>query len=265
VEHHYLDEHASIDSPVHRLEARTKLVALLTLVVCTALTPPTALWAFGVYLLLLAVLLGLSRLPLAAVLRRALWFGPFILTAVLLVPFVQRGDGAVAAELAVGGLRLRLYSTGLLVARGILLKSGVSALSVILLVSTTHFSQLLKGMERLGLPRLLLAIISFLYRYLFLLLDQFMRLLRAARSRNLEAGPLSLRLRAAGGIVGSLFIRTYSRAERVHAAMLARGYQGTLPLLRDTRLGAADFAFLGVFLPAVIGVCAAALLGFPEA
>jgi cobalt/nickel transport system permease protein len=145
------------------------------------------------------------------------------------------------------------------------LKSGVSALSVILLVSTTHFSQLLKGMERLGLPRLLLAIISFLYRYLFLLLDQFMRLLRAARSRNLEAGPLSLRLRAAGGIVGSLFIRTYSRAERVHAAMLARGYQGTLPLLRDTRLGAADFAFLGVFLPAVIGVCAAALLGFPEA
>jgi cobalt/nickel transport system permease protein len=264
VEHHYLDEHASIDSPVHRLEARAKLVAFLTLVVCTSLIPPAALWAFGVYLLLLAVLLGLSRLPLLAVLRRLLWFGPFVLTAVLLVPFVQRGGGAVAARLAVGGLRLNVYRSGLLVARGILLKSGLSALSVILLVSTTHFSQLLKGMERLRLPRLLLAITSFLYRYLFLLLDQFMRLLRAARSRNLEAGPLSLRLRAAGGIVGSLFIRTYSRAERVHAAMLARGYEGSLPVLHDTRLRSADFVFLGLFVPAVVGVCVAALLGLPE-
>lgn len=256
---HPLDEHAGLDSPVHRLEARSKLAALLALVVCAALTPPEALWAFGAYFLALAVLYVLSRLPLAAVLRRVAWFGPFVLTAVLLLPLWGRGDGTVAAEFSAGGLRVRLYRAGILAARGVLLKAGLSALAVVLLVSTTHFSQLLRGLARLRFPRLLLAIISFLYRYLFLLLDQLTRLLRAARARNLEAGRLALRLRAAGGMAGSLFIRTFARAERVHAAMLARGYDGTLPALDDPRLGIADLLFLATFLPAVVSVCAAAL------
>ena len=107
-----------------------------------------------------------------------------------------------------------------------LLKSLIAGASAVLLVCTTPFSGLLAALQADALPRLLLAIIAFLYRYLFLLQGEFLRLVRAARSRNCGSRPAGVRLAAAGGIVGSLFLRTYARGERVYTAMLARGYDG---------------------------------------
>jgi cobalt/nickel transport system permease protein len=261
VEHNYLDELAQRDSPVHRLEARAKLLGALTLALAAVLLPPERTWPFGVYLAIVAGLVTLARLPLGIVLKRAAAFGPFILTAVVLLPFTRVGDGTVGAVIPLGSLRVHLYRAGLLAAKGVLLKSLISALSMIVLVSTTPFSRLLRAMERLRFPRLLLAIIAFLYRYLFLLLGEFLRLTRAARSRNWEAGPLPVRLRATGGIVGSLFLRTYSRGERVYTAMLARGFDGRFRPLTETSLTVRDVAALAGFLALVLGVLAAALFG----
>jgi cobalt/nickel transport system permease protein len=210
-----------------------------------------------VYLSLACSLLAVARLPLGIVLRRAAAFGPFILTAVVLLPFTRTGDGTVSVVLPLGLLQVHLYRAGLLAAKAILLKSLISALSIIVLVSTTPFSRLLRAMEQLRFPRLLLAIIAFLYRYLFLLLGEFLRLSRAARSRNWEAGPLPVRLRAIGGILGSLFLRTYSRAERVYMAMLARGFDGRFRPLTETSLAVRDVASLVGFLVPVLGVLAA--------
>jgi cobalt/nickel transport system permease protein len=261
VEHHYLDEYAQLHSPVHRLEPRVKVVAALALILCTVLVPQQRSWPFAVYFALLAAALLLSRLPLAHVLRRAAWLGPFVLVAVLLLPFTRAGDGAVAASLSLWGGRLIVYRAGLLAAEGVLLKAFLCALSVILLVSTTQFAQLLRAMERLRFPRLILLLCSFIYRYLFLLLGELLRLRRAARSRNLEAGRFRLRLRAIGGMVGSLALRSFDRAERVHLAMLSRGYTGTLPVRRERGAGRGELAFLGLFLAIAVGVLVAALLG----
>jgi cobalt/nickel transport system permease protein len=265
VEHNYLDELAQRDSPVHRLEARVKFIGALTLVVAAVLLPPERTWPFVVYLALAACLVALARLPLGIVLKRAAAFGPFILTAVLLLPFSRPGDGTVSVMIPIGSLQVRLYRAGLLGAKAILLKSLISALSMIVLISTTPFSRLLRAMERLRLPRLLLAIMAFLYRYLFLLRGEFLRLTRAARSRNWEAGPIRVRLRAIGGIVGSLFLRTYSRGERVYTAMLARGFDGRFRPLTETSLAARDIAWLAGFLALVLGVLAVALFGGPAA
>jgi cobalt/nickel transport system permease protein len=265
VEHSHLDELAQRDSPVHRLEARVKLLGALTLVLATVLLPPEQTWPFGVYLACVAVLLALARLPLAAVLKRAAAIGPFILTAVVLLPFTRPGDGTVSAVIPLGALELNLYRAGLLAAKSVLLKSLISALSVMVLVSTTPFSRLLRAMERLRFPRLLLAVIAFLYRYLFLLLEELLRLTRAARSRNWEAGPFRVRLRATGGIVGSLFLRTYSRGERVYTAMLARGFDGRFRPLTETSLVVRDVTVLCLFLAFVLGVLAAALVAHAPA
>lgn len=260
MEHHYLDEFADRDSPIHRLEARTKVLCTLALILSAVLVPEELNWPFAVYLALLAVLLAASCLPLAHVLKRAAAFGPFILTAVLLVPFTRRGDGGVAWAISLGGINLRVYQAGLVTAKGILVKSLISALSVILLVSTTHFSQLLKALERLRFPHLSLTVISFLYRYLFLLMGELLRLLRAARARNWEAGRWRQRIKTAGGIVGSLFLRTYDRAERVHMAMLSRGYDAGIRTLSDTIMAVRDYLFLGAFLTVVVGVAVLALV-----
>jgi cobalt/nickel transport system permease protein len=261
VEHNYLDELARGDSPVHRLEARAKLIGALALVLAAVLLPPERTWPFLAYLIVLAGLVALARLPLRIVLKRAATFGPFILTAVLLLPFTRAGDGTVGAVIPLGAFEVRLYRAGLLAAKGVLLKSLIAALSMIVLVSTTPFNRLLRAMERLRFPPLLLAIIAFLYRYLFLLLGEFLRLTRAARSRNWEAGPIRVRLRAIGGIVGSLFLRTYSRGERVYMAMLARGFDGRFRPLSETSLEARDVAALCAFVALVFGVLAASLAG----
>ncbi|MGQ9631920.1 MAG: cobalt ECF transporter T component CbiQ [bacterium] len=260
MEHRYLDEYAYLESPIHRLEARTKIICTLALIVSAVLIPPEFNWPFAAHFAILAGMVALSKLPPLFVLKRAMVVGPFILTAVILVPFSRRGDGAVVGAIPLWGVELHLYRAGLLAAKGILFKSFISASSVILLVSTTHFSQLLKGMERLRFPRLIVVIISFLYRYLFLLLDEFMRVTRAAGARNWEAGRWRTRVKAIGGIVGSLFLRTYSRAERVHIAMLSRGFDGDVRTLYDTSMAARDFVFIGAFLAAVGGIHASAIL-----
>ena len=265
MEHSYLDELARRSSPLHRVEARLKAAGALGMIVAAMLLPPERTWPFAAYLAVLGGLLLLARLPLLPVLRRLAGLAPFVLTAAVLLPFTRPGDGTVSASLQLGGWELRLYRAGLLAAKAVLLKSLISGGSAVLLVCTTPFSGLLRGLERLHFPRLLLTIISFLYRYLFLLQGEFLRLARAARSRNWDAGPLRVRLAAAGGIVGSLFLRTYDRGERVYTAMLARGYDGRSRTLSDPAVTRGAAAGLGVFLALVLGVLAAALLAAPGA
>ena len=259
MEHNYLDELALRSSPVHRRETRVKLACALALIVAAVLVPPERSWPFAAFLALLAAVLAAARLPLLPVLRRAAAFGPFVLTAVVLLPFTRPGDGTVSAVLP--GLRVHVYRAGLLAAKGVLLKSLICAFSVVLLTSTTRFSSLLAALERLRFPRLLLVVVAFLYRYLFLLQGEFLRLTRAARARNWERGPARVRLRAAGGIVGSLFLRTYERGERIYTAMLARGFDGRFRTVPEPGPGGADWAALAVFLCLVIGVTAAGLAG----
>ncbi len=261
MERHYLDEYARMDTPVHRVEARVKLLSVLALIVFAVLTPPERNWPFAAYLLLISAALILARLPLLFVVKRALWFGPFVLTALILVPFTRRGDGTAVTVVSLWGLRITLYRAGLLAAKSILFKSFISAMSVILLVSTTRFSRLVEAMERMRFPRLLLTTISFLYRYLLLLIDQFMRLNRAAGARNLKAAGLCIRIQAIGGIVGSLFLRTYSRGERIFIVMLSRGYDGTVSVPCEPVLTRADLLILCGVLAGAGGIYLAAMLG----
>ena len=260
MEHSFLDELARRSSPVHRLEARLKAAGALVLILAAVLLPPERTWPFAAYLALLAGLLLLARLPLLPVLKRLAGLAPFVLTAAVLLPFSRPGDGTVSASLALGGWELRVYKAGLLASKAVLLKSLIAGASAVLLVCTTPFSGLLAALQRMRFPRLLLAIIAFLYRYLFLLQGEFLRLVRAARSRNWEAGPPRVRLAAAGGIVGSLFLRTYARGERVYTAMLARGYDGRFRTLAEPAVTRAAAWARGIFLLLVLGVLAAALL-----
>ena len=255
MEHTYPDELAYGDSPLHRVDARAKLVAMLIVVVTAALLPARSTWPFAACLGAIACGIAAARLPFFRLLKRTAVIAPFILTAVIFVPFTRRGDGGVSLEIPLFGSSLPVYRAGLLEAKAILLKSFVSALSVLLLISTTRFNLVLKAMERLRVPRAVLLIVSFLYRYLFLLAGEFKQLTRAAYSRNWRTGPWRLRLRAAGGILGSLFLRTYARGERVHAAMLSRGYDGTVTLEDLQPLRARDIA-----LPAAAAAACAALL-----
>jgi cobalt/nickel transport system permease protein len=146
-------------------------------------------------------------------------------------------------------------------ARGfsLLLKSYLSALAVLLVVSTTPFPALLRGLETIGAPRFLLMVVQFLYRYLFVISEeaQHMTIAAASRGATVRGVMAGARFRAAAGALAVLFARSYGRAEDIHRAMLARGFLGRFRTLHTLRFGRADGVFLALAVLAPVALRAA--------
>ena len=130
-------------------------------------------------------------------------------------------------------------------------KATIGTLSAALLGATTTFPDVLRGLERMRVPRLLILIAGFMYRYLFVIVEEVGRMRAALVSRGyrprhaLQAGPM-------GRVATAMFLRTYSRGERVHQAMLARGYRGTMPQLVPLTLRRSDIAFVAAVALALV-------------
>jgi len=216
--------HRTGDSPLHRLPAHCKLVALLAFVLVVVGTPRTAYWAFGAYALLLAAVVAVARLPPLFVLRRMTIELPFVAFA-LALPFLAAGDRVEVLGVAVS-------VNGLLGAWNILAKGTLGVAASVVLAATTDPRDLLVGIQRLRGPELLTQIATFMLRYAEVVTGEArrMRVARAAR------GFRSRDLRNAAVLAhssGALFIRSYERGERVYLAMLSRGYTGALPVLTE--------------------------------
>jgi cobalt/nickel transport system permease protein len=228
---HFLDPYQPRSSPVHRLDARVKFVLALAFILTVALTPAGA---WPVYVLLLSLVLSagvLSELGLGYVLKRASLALPFVLAA---LPVIFTLDGQVLYTLVAGPWTLAATSEGLERFLSIAAKSWISVQAALLLAASTPFPDLLIAMRWVRVPRLLVAIFGLMWRYLFVLVDEAVRMLRAraARSgqpelsRGKTGGSLAWRGRVAGGMAGSLFLRGIERSDRIYAAMLSRGYDG---------------------------------------
>jgi cobalt/nickel transport system permease protein len=209
------------DTVVHRLPAHVKLVALLAFVLLVVATPREAFWAFAAYAVLLGVVVGLARLPPTLVLRRMVVEVPFVVFA-LLLPFVALGP-----EVEVLGVSVS--QDGLLAAWNILAKGTLGVVASIVLAATTDARALLVGLQRLHLPPTLVEIASFMVRYGDVVAGDMRRMRVARESRGFEARHLG-HLRVVATSAGALFIRSYERGERVHLAMLSRGYTGRMPV-----------------------------------
>lgn len=247
MKHAFLDRYSGLHSPVHQLDPRAKLVGFVALILVCVTTPPNLYYVFAAYLGVELVLLCLSRLPLRHVAKRMLIVLPFVLVVAAFIPFFDKGGGSYN----LGPVRVSAH--GLLVLWNVAAKSTVSVLAVILLSSTTPFPDLLHGMERLRVPRLLVALLSFTYRYIFVLVDEMQRMRRARDSRAWR-GKWLWQAKVIGHMVAALFLRSYERGERVYAAMLARGYDGGLRSLYIYELGVMElgFAALVVLVPVAV-------------
>ncbi|MFH1807137.1 MAG: cobalt ECF transporter T component CbiQ [Pseudomonadota bacterium] len=260
--HHYFDRLAYASSPVHRLDPRVKLsLALLAILVGTGVGDD-GLWrllplAGGTLLCALW-----ARLPLVGLLRRSLLVVPFVLAVAVLLPF--QGEGAVAWSLQVGGFELALRETGLHRLGTVAARSYLAIWVVLVLVSTTRFHLLLAALRSLGMPRLLVMVLGFLYRYLFVVTGEALRMRRAREARAVGRSRLRLRLGAAGSTIGLLFVRAYERAERVYQAMLARGFDGELPLPQPLHLHGRDWMALGLGLAGLLVVLLLPLSRWPS-
>ncbi|MFE9043241.1 cobalt ECF transporter T component CbiQ [Streptomyces sp. NPDC012421] len=240
------------DSPVHHLPPHTKLVAVLGFVLVVVSTPREAVWAFACYAALLGTVAALARVPAGFLLRRLAIELPFVGFA-LLMPFVVPGE---QTEL----LGVSVSVPGLWGAWNILAKGTLGVAASVLLAATTELRALILGLQRLGLPSLLVQIASFMIRYGDVVTDELRRMSVARRSRGFEArGPRHWGVLAK--TAGALFIRSYERGERVHLAMISRGYTGTMPLLDERPTARAQWAAALALPLAALPLCLLALLG----
>jgi len=237
VHHVVLDRWSHGASALHRRDARAKTLAVLVFLIALATAQRSFLALSACYFVILAAVVVAAGLPLGSALKRASVVLPF--TAVFAIISLAAGEPMRAAAL--------------------IAKSYLSALAVLILVSTTPLPELLRGLERMGVPRYLLMVTQFLYRYLFVISEEAQHMRAAAQAKSGSIRVLFNRSKfgAAAGALGVLFARSYGHAEGIHQAMLARGFQGTFRTLAARAFNKADAAFVMAALIVLVGARAA--------
>ena len=245
------DRYLERASAVHRLDPRVKVVVALAFIIAVALLPDGAWMAFTVAFALVMAATLAARLSPWLVIRRSLLGLPFLLAAVTVLFIPGR-------VIWTGPLGLEITDAGLARFLSIVARSLVSIQAAVLLTAATRFPDILHALRHLRVPAVLVAIIAFMYRYLFVLVEEVERLLRAraARSARLPGarggGSLGWRASVAGHMAGQLLVRSLDRSDRVYQAMLARGYRGELLTLAPHAMRPRDWAALAAGLAAII-------------
>jgi cobalt/nickel transport system permease protein len=249
------DRYHEAESPLHRLDPRVKVVVTIAFILSNVLLPDGAWSAFLLSWAFVLAANALSMLGMGYTVRRSFVALPFALAAVTAIFSIP---GRPLDEWHFGVMTLIPTDAGLLRFVSIVIRSWLSVQMAILLVTVTRFPDLVHAFEHLRVPSILTTIIAFLYRYLFVLTDEVMRLLRARQARSAAAsgqrsgGSMMWRGRVAGNMAGQLFLRSYERSDRIYNAMLARGYDGHLRTLNPHHLHLSDwvamFAALSLLL-----------------
>jgi cobalt/nickel transport system permease protein len=207
-----LERHAREAGPLQGLDARVKIVATVVYVIVVVATPVGLWWWLAVEGLLLVIVVAIARVSPRLLIAR--WLG-FVVLVGFLAAMVATGHPA-RPRLGFGAIWL-----------AILAKNSLAFVAVLTLAATTPIHRLLGGLGRLGMPAVLVSTLHFMIRYLSVLGDELARMVQARRSRTFRRSGL-LDWGLLTGLIGMLLIRSFERGERVHAAMLARGWDGTI-------------------------------------
>lgn len=246
--------HGIPDSFMNRLDVRVKFLSAVLFILILSLTGSSGWLLYAGYGLFIVVEIALSGLPPLRSFKRSLAALPFVLVVAVFIPFMRTGDVVWSTELF--NWTVSVTSQGLAAFASIMLKAWLSVLALIVLVSTTEMSKLLIGLEQLRCPRILITTFSFMYRFFYLLDDEFTRMRQARDSRYFSGGWL-WQLSTIGNMVGTLFIRSYERGERVYAAMISRGFDGQAGMVRASSIRTPDIIFAvcaAIYLLAWLGL-----------
>ena len=237
--HAHIDKFSFKDSPIHRLDSRVKFLVVLIFTAVVLSLPFPSISILFCYAVGPFTILVLGRIPLKFAFKQILLVSPFILVLALSCPFYDRNPVSAAF-----GPFVWQTSTGWLRCFSILGKFIVTMLALIALVSTTRFADLLTALQKLGVPKLLIIQLGFLYRYIFVLIDRAHQILRARSGRKLRYLGFNAELKTASSMLGSLFIRSIDTAEHINIAMQARGFDGNWHSLSKLQFSRCDLLFI---------------------
>ena len=240
------------DSPLYKVDARVKLLAILVFIAFTSTIK--ALTVLGIAAVFMLGMAAAARITPGIILKRLAWVIPFTGGMIVFFPFIMPGDAVL--HLNLGLFSLTATDKGVAHAVMLSLRVFVAVMAVTLLVSTTKFSDLACALRNLRVPVIFVELIEFTIRYIFVLTDEVARMKTARRARNFQNGRSLFNrhtFRTLGQTVAVLFIRSYERGERIYSAMLARCYSGQIKTKEVFSLRTADWCW-GLSIAAA-GMC----------
>lgn len=229
----FIDKYSDRKSIIHSLDPRVKFIFTILFILFIITSRDNDYIRFIIYFSIILIIILLSKIPLNYIFLRSLVIIPFALIISIFNIFFREN--------------------GLNIFYNIVIKSFLSILSLILLSSTTNFTNLLKGFEKMHFPYIFIQMLSFMYRYIFVIMDEMMRL-KVARDSRYFGGRFFNQIKVFGNIIGLLFIRSYERGERIYNSMLSRGFDGSINTMNDLRLTSKDFIFSILFLIFFTGI-----------
>lgn len=229
-----IDRHAHVASSLQRWDPRIKLVSLTLFIFATALLK-TIPMVMAALLVALAMLL-ISRIPLGFVAHTVKWVVLFLLPFFIILPLTYPSAAAahhfLGMPFALEGLRLAVL---------IVVKALVIIIIAVAIFGSVRFDIAMIALQRLKCPPVIVQMMLFTYRYIFLFMAEMERMDTAMKARGFVKGPNLYTLKVMGNFVGTLLIRSFERTERIYKAMLSKGYQGEFHTLTVFRAGAKDF------------------------
>ncbi len=229
-----MDALARRDAPAQRLDPRAKLFTTLAFILTVVSFDPYALSALIPFLIYPAVMVGLGDLPVGYLGQKILWASPFALMLGIFNPFL---DHTVVGHL--GALEI---TGGWVSFLSILVRFALTVGAALVLIATTGFNTVCSSLAAFGAPRIFVAQLLFLHRYLFVLVQEASRMARARWMRSCtNRGP---GISTAASLLGHLILRALDRAQRIHTAMRCRGFAGQIQVAHRMRIRPADVAFM---------------------
>lgn len=241
------DDYQEGFSPVHRLDPRVKVASVIMFVLAVNLIPEGDWLVFLLFWLGIWIVVRIAGVSFTDLLKRSMVALPFALAAIV-IPFTVPGRPLFVLPI----VDWAVTEPGLVRFATILLRFGMAVQMAFLLTRVTAFPDIIWALRGLRLPPSLVTMIGLMYRYFFVIGDEALRMRRARAARS-AGGPARRRpsalwqTRVVGLMVGSLFLRALGRSERIHAAMLSRGYDGSPRLLSSFLMGFSDWLVLSLF------------------
>ncbi|RJR42539.1 MAG: cobalt ECF transporter T component CbiQ [Desulfobacteraceae bacterium] len=225
---------SNLDTPLHRLDPRAKVVTTLVFITCVVSFGRYEVSALMPFFLYPFILLAVGNLPVSYIAKRVLLVSPF---AVLIGIFNPVLDTEVLIR--IGSLPI---SGGWISFISIIIRVLLTVGAALILIAATGFNSVCMALERMGVPRVFVMQLLFLYRYLFVLADEASRMMRARSLRSFQGKGMGIRV--FGSMAGNLLLRTLDRAQRIHLSMLCRGFDGNIRLLKRMKLGWREAVFV---------------------
>ena len=235
-----IDRYAGMDSPIHRIEPRIKVISFGVLIVSAVFAGTVQ--AALLFLVVAAALLLASRLPVRFILARVKVISVFVIPILILMPFTVTGTPVFSLGPLVAS------AEGISFAVLVTIRSVAAIVLVVTMLGTQRFDTTLKALALLRVPGIIIQMLLFTYRYIYVMIDEFLRIWSSMRAKGYKFRFSRHGLSMIGNLIGMLLIKSYERAERVYQAMIAKGYTGKPVSFSSFRVTVPD----GLFCAAVV-------------